>query len=120
MSRSDVAGVRPPAMARRDWPARPGGRSEAAPAAPAARRAGARRRRRRGPLRRHRRELRDDLLAVRAQDLLLALGHEVDVELVDADRLQLAQLLRRLLDGAEDAEAVGDLVRHELAVRRTD
>src|SRR5947209_7877441 len=56
------------------------------------------------------RELRDDLPSVRLQRLLLTVGHEVDVELVDADRLQLAQLRHRLLGIAEHAEAVADLV----------
>src|SRR2546421_4290364 len=37
-------------------------------------------------------ELRDDLVAVRPERFLLPLGHEVDVELVDPDRLQLLQL----------------------------
>src|SRR5438270_7084354 len=34
-------------------------------------------------------ELRDDLVAVRSERLFLTLGHQVDVELVDADRLPL-------------------------------
>src|SRR5439155_15532712 len=66
------------------------------------------------------RELRDDLVAVRSQRLLLPVGHEVDVELVDADRLQLLQFLRRLRDVAEHAEPVDDLVGDELAVRGAD
>src|SRR5687767_1431635 len=64
------------------------------------------------------RELRNDVLAVGGEVLLLTVGHEVDVELVDADRLELHQLLGRLLGGAEDAEAIADLVGHELAVLR--
>src|SRR5919197_2360516 len=56
------------------------------------------------------RELRDDLLAVRPEGLLLALRHQVDVELVDADRLELLELGRRVGDVAEHAEAVDDLV----------
>src|SRR5207244_3945490 len=40
-------------------------------------------------------ELRDDLVAVRLQRLLLSTCHEVDVELVDADRFELPELLRR-------------------------
>src|SRR2546421_2372294 len=64
------------------------------------------------------RELRDDLLAVGGQRLLLALGHQVDVELVDADRLELLQLLGRLLGRSEDAKAVADLVGDELTVLR--
>ena len=47
-------------------------------------------------------------------------AHQVDVELVDADRLELAQLGDRQLGAAEDAEAVADLVRDELAVLRAD
>jgi hypothetical protein len=39
---------------------------------------------------------------------------------VDADRLELAQLLGDLLDVAEHREAVADLVRDELAVLRAD
>src|SRR5207302_737561 len=66
------------------------------------------------------RELRDDLPPVRLQGLLLAVRHEVDVELVDADRLELAQLRGDGLDAAENAEAVDDLVGHELAVLRAD
>src|SRR5918911_364042 len=70
------------------------------------------------PLRGDPGELRDDLAPVGAEGLLLAAGHEVDVELVDADRLELAQLRGRGLDVAEDAEAVDDLVGDELAVLR--
>src|SRR3712207_4568520 len=65
-------------------------------------------------------ELRDDLAPVGGERVLLAVGHEVDVELVDADRLELAELVRALGGIADDAEAVADLVRDELAVRRTD
>ena len=65
-------------------------------------------------------ELRDDVAPVRPQRLLLPLGHEVDVELVDADRLELLQLRRDLLRVAEHREAVGDLVRDEVAVLRAD
>src|SRR5207302_63693 len=67
---------------------------------------------------RHARELRQDVPPVRPERLFLALRHQVDVELVDADRLELAQLLRGLLGGAEDAEAIADLVRDELPVLR--
>src|SRR3954464_13667386 len=63
-------------------------------------------------------ELRDDLVAVRLQRLFLALRHQVDVELVDADRLELLQLCSRLRGVAEHAEAVDDLVGNELAVLR--
>src|SRR5262249_31343773 len=65
-------------------------------------------------------ELRDDLPPVDLERLFLAVRHQVDVELVDADRLQLAQLLDGLLGRAEDAEALDDVVGHELAVRRAD
>src|SRR5207248_10671662 len=61
------------------------------------------------------RELRDDLAPVGLEGLLLAAAHEVDVELVDADRLELAQLRGRGLDVAEDAEAADELVGDELA-----
>src|SRR3954471_21016971 len=66
------------------------------------------------------RDLRDDAVAVGGERLLLALRHQVDVELVYADRFELAQLLRRLLRRAEDAEAVADLVGDELAVLGAD
>src|SRR5918912_2964429 len=68
----------------------------------------------------HAGEFRDDVVAVGPERLLLALRHQVDVELADAHRLELAQLLARLLGGAEDAEAVADLVRDELAVPGAD
>src|SRR6266480_2026026 len=55
-------------------------------------------------------ELRDDLLAIRLERLFLRVRHQIDVELVDADRLELLQLRGRLLRCAEDAEAVADLV----------
>ena len=45
------------------------------------------------------------VLAVRRQRLLLTVGHQVDGELVDPDRLELPQLRRRLLDGAEHARS---------------
>src|SRR5919106_866485 len=60
----------------------------------------------------------DDLLAVGAEDLLLAVRHEVDVEVVDADRLELTQLVAHLVDRADDGEAVADLVGDKLPVRR--
>src|SRR5215203_781629 len=106
--------------APRDAPRRAAGcRARARRATTEDREAAARAERRSG-LRRDPRELRDDLLAVSAQNLFLALRHQVDVELVDADRLQLAQLLDRLLDGAEHAEAVGNLVGDALAVGGPD
>ena len=60
---------------------------------------------------------RDDALAVAVERRLLRVVHEVDVELVDAERLELAQLGDVVLDRAEHAEAVDDLVGHELGVR---
>src|SRR5712692_103481 len=65
-------------------------------------------------------ELRDDVVPVGPERLLLPVGHEVDVELVDADRLELLELLRRVRDVAEHTEAVDDLVGNELAVRGSD
>src|SRR5919202_584609 len=67
-----------------------------------------------------RRELRNDLVPVRPKRLLLALRHEVDVELVDANRFELLQLLRSSFGRPQDAEAIDDLVGHELAVPRAD
>ena len=67
---------------------------------------------------RARRELRDHVRAVRSERLLLAVRHQVDRVVVDADRLELAQLRRDLLDVAEHGEAVADLVGDELAVAR--
>src|SRR5688500_14459906 len=75
---------------------------------------------RRGSLGGDAREARDDLLAVGLERLLLALGHQVDVELVDADRLELLQLGDGVVGRAENAEAVADLVGDELAVRGAD
>src|SRR5215831_13294013 len=66
------------------------------------------------------RELRDDLASVGLESLLLAVRHEVDVELVDADGLELAQLPPALLDAPDDAEALADLVGDELAVLGPD
>jgi hypothetical protein len=40
------------------------------------------------------RELRDHVLAICGKRLFLAMRHQVDVELADADRLELAQLRR--------------------------
>src|SRR5262249_26734713 len=65
-------------------------------------------------------ELRDDLVAVGGECLFLPMRHQVDVELVDADRLELLQLRRGVVGAAEDAEAVDDLVGDELAVLRAD
>ena len=62
----------------------------------------------------------EDVAAVRLKRLLLVLRHQVDVELIDPDRLELAQLCDRQLRIAEDSEAVADLVRHELAVLCAD
>ena len=69
---------------------------------------------------RHALEGRDDVLAVGRERLLLAVRHQVDRVLVDTDRLELAQLRRRLLDRPEHREAVADLVGHEGAVGRAD
>src|SRR5205814_5160732 len=66
------------------------------------------------------RELRDDLAPVGLERLFLSVRHQVDVELVDADGLELAQLLRALLGVADDAEALADLVGDELSVLRAD
>src|SRR4029450_6950150 len=59
---------------------------------------------------------RDDLLAVGLQGLVLGVVLQVDGELMDAERLELLQSPHVLLDRSEDAEAVDDLVRHELGV----
>src|SRR5437764_9815468 len=72
--------------------------------------------RRSGGLRSDAGELGDDLVAVGLKGLLLAVRHEVDVELVDADILELLQLRLDLTGVADHAEAVADLVRDELAV----
>src|ERR1700760_2020632 len=72
------------------------------------------------PLRRDCGEFRDDPVAVGLERLLLAVRHQVDVELVDADLLELTQLLLALVDAADHAEAVTDLVGHEFAVLRAD
>ena len=58
--------------------------------------------------------------AVDLERLLLVAVHQVDVELVDAGIGQLAQLLDMVLDGADDAEAVDDLIAHERCVGRAD
>src|SRR4029450_14099666 len=65
-------------------------------------------------------ELRDHVLPVGLERLLLAMRHEVDREVVDADRLELAKLRGDLVDVAEHGEAVADLVGDELAVPRAD
>src|SRR6185503_6529554 len=62
-------------------------------------------------------ELRDDLVPVGADYVLLPVGHEVDVVVVDADRLELLELRGDLLDVADHGEAVADLVGDELPVR---
>ena len=56
------------------------------------------------------------MLAVGAEVIFLGTGHQVHVELLDAVRLELAELRDVILDGAEDAEAVAGLVVDELAV----
>src|SRR5581483_4556581 len=65
-------------------------------------------------------ELGDDLAAVGLERLLLAVRHQVDVELADADGLELAQLPRAVAGRPDHAEAVADLVGDELAVLRAD
>src|SRR5580765_5606171 len=72
------------------------------------------------PLRGDAGELGDDPAAVGLEDILLAVRHQVDVELVDADALELAQLGDALLGVPDHAEAVADLVAHERAVRGAD
>ena len=63
---------------------------------------------------------RDDVAAVGLELVLLVAVHEVEVELVDAGRGELAQLGDVLVDRAEDAEPVGDLVADEGRVGRAD
>src|ERR1700729_4173264 len=72
----------------------------------------------RGSCRCDRRECRDDVPPVCLERLLLPVCHEVDVELVDSDSLELAQLADAVLGRPDDREAVADLVADELAVRR--
>ena len=60
---------------------------------------------------------RDHVLAVRGERRVLAVVLQVDRELVDAEVAQLAQPRHVLLDRAEHAEPVDDLVRHEVGVR---
>ena len=60
----------------------------------------------------------DDVLAVGLQGGVLAVVLEVDGELVDAELAQLVQPAQLLVDRAEDAEAVDDLVGHELRCAR--
>ena len=59
---------------------------------------------------------RDDLLAVGLEGAVLAVVLEVDGELVDPEVAQLVQPAQVLVDRAEDAEAVDDLVGHEVGV----
>src|SRR5712692_4684741 len=59
----------------------------------------------------------DDLLAVDVEDALLVTAHEVDVELTDAERGELAQFRDVLVGLADHAEAVDGLVVHECGVR---
>ena len=67
------------------------------------------------------REGRDDLAGRRPSSwLLLVAVHQVEVELVDAGRCELAELGDVLLDRPEDAEPVGHLVADEGRIRRAD
>src|SRR5574338_844681 len=69
---------------------------------------------------RHPPEPGDHVAPVRAQRLLLPMRHQVDVELVDADSLERAQLLDAVVGAADDAEALADLVARELPVGGAD
>ena len=72
---------------------------------------------RRKPASRHRR---DDLAPDPLELLALVAVHQVDVELVDAGVREDVELLDDLVDLAEDAEPVRDLVADEAGVRRAD
>src|SRR5882762_5804315 len=61
----------------------------------------------------------DDALAVELEDPLLLTAHEIDVELTDADRRELTELLDVLVDLAGHAETIDGLVVHERGVRRS-
>src|SRR5436190_22567006 len=63
---------------------------------------------------------RDDLQAVDLEDGLLVAVHQVDVELVDPHLGEPAELRDVVVDRAEDAEAVRDLVPDAPRVRRPD
>src|SRR5262245_4277594 len=63
---------------------------------------------------------RDDLPSVELDLLFLVAVHQVQVELVNARPLELAEFHEVLLMRTQDAEAVDDLVGHELGVRAAD
>ena len=62
----------------------------------------------------------DDVLPVGLDLFLLVAVHQVEVELVDARDLQLAQLGHMLVGRAEDAEPIGYLIADERGIRRAD
>src|SRR2546428_5244711 len=65
------------------------------------------------------RERWDDPFAVDLEDPLLIAAHQIDVELANADRGELAELFDVLIDLAGHAKAVDRLVVNEGRVRRT-
>src|SRR5256885_624320 len=62
-------------------------------------------------------ERRDDALAIELEDPLLLAAHEIDVELTDADRGELAELFDVLVDLAGDAETIDRFVVDECGIR---
>src|SRR5260370_5053364 len=60
--------------------------------------------------------MRQNLGVVDVEGFLLVAGHEVDVELGDAYFAEAVELLAVLVDGADEAEAVDDLVADEIGV----
>src|SRR4051794_30860465 len=66
------------------------------------------------------RHRRNDVAAVGIECGVHGVVHQVDVELVDAEALELAQLGDVVVDGAQDAEALDDLVGDELGVGVAD
>ena len=63
---------------------------------------------------------RNDVTAVDLEDALLVAVHQVDVELVDAGVREAPELRDVIVDRAEHAEPVGDLVADEPGVGRPD
>src|SRR5207245_10785080 len=59
-------------------------------------------------------------MLVDVQGFLFVAGHEVDVELSDADFAQAVELLAMFLNGTNDAEAVDDLVGNEIGIVTAD